>query len=108
METMILQILEGLLFILFNFLILGFILVVKRFLTEKQQETLKAIAEDAVLFAQQIGQAMGSDEKLKTAKDFAVSELNKLGIKITIEQLEVIIEATLLRLKLKYGENWKK
>ena len=74
---------------------------VKKFLDSKEK---RSIAEATVKYVEQIGKALGSDEKFALAKKTIVEELNNAGIKVTELELTVLIEATVNGFKKEYAK----
>lgn len=74
---------------------------VKVFLDSKEK---RSIAEATVKYVEQIGKALGSDEKFAKAKEAIVQQLNNEGIAFTDLELEVLIEATVNGFKKEYAK----
>jgi hypothetical protein len=71
-----------------------------------QNDLVRLIIEDGVLYAQQVFWQAGGAERLDAAKQRILSALNEAGIKISEEMLDTLIEATLKRLKIEFEEAW--
>ena len=107
MESLIItEILELAIYIFINLLLLLGIYVLQKL---SQNYLLSRIAEEAILYVQQVGgkillDAEKRDEAIKYLIDKSPYFVKK---NIDKDQLERVIEATLKRLKLVYGERWK-
>ena len=62
----------------------------------------RAIVESTVKYVEQVGKALGSEEKLALAKERAIARLNALHIKIGNEELETLIESFVLAFQANY------
>lgn len=65
-------------------------LKVNQFLADK---TKRAIVESAVMFVEQVGKSLGSEEKFDRAKTMVIAALNEKGIKISDTEVQLLIEA---------------
>jgi len=72
-------------------------------LTAKQE-----IVDTIVLFVQQVYSAYGGEDKYKMALVKATDMMNKKGLKITPEELEILIESSVKLMKKEFGNAWKK
>jgi hypothetical protein len=55
-------------------------------------KTKRAVVESAVSMVEQIGKALGSEEKFDRAKAIVVAILNEKGIKISDAEVQMLIE----------------
>ena len=62
----------------------------KEFLDTKEK---RAIVESTVMFVEQVGKALGSEEKFALAKEKALALAEEKGVKIGETELEILIEA---------------
>lgn len=74
---------------------------VKKFLDSKEK---RSIAEATVKYVEQVGKALGSDEKFAKAKETIVQQLNNEGISFTDLELEVLIESVVNGFKKEYDK----
>jgi hypothetical protein len=77
---------------------------------QKFQELLnthRELVKDVVKFVQQRYGACDGETKLKLACDEVAKQFERFGIKVPAEQIEIMIESTLLTLKYEFGEAWK-
>lgn len=74
---------------------------VKKFFDSKDK---RAIAEATVRYVEQVGKALGSEEKFAKAKETIVQQLNNEGIAFTDLELEVLIEAAVNGFKKEYAK----
>lgn len=74
---------------------------VKKFFDSKDK---RAIAEATVKYVEQVGKALGSEEKFAKAKETIVQQLNNEGIPFTDLELEVLIEAAVNGFKKEYAK----
>lgn len=93
MEDFITQITPPLLSILGTILITVFAWVGVRIKSWLDTDTKRTIAEQTVKYVEQVGQALGSEEKLALAKKQMIEMLGRYNIKITETELNVLIEA---------------
>ena len=75
--------------------------------SKQQRELIESIVIEGVKYAQQSHAGKVGAERLEEAKKAVLRELDKAGIKITAEQLDVKIHAVLKELKKEFGEQWK-
>ena len=75
--------------------------------SKQQRELIEGIVAEGVKYAQQSYAAEAGAERLVQAKRAVLQELDKVGIKITEEQLNVKIHAVLKELKKEFGDQWK-
>jgi hypothetical protein len=61
-----------------------------QFLADK---TKRDIVESAVMFVEQVGKSLGSEEKFEKAKEMVIAALNEKGIKISDVEVQMLIEA---------------
>ncbi len=66
------------------------------------------IVDTIVLFVQQVYSAYGGEDKYKMALVKATDMMNKKGLKITPEELEILIESSVKLMKKEFGNAWKK
>lgn len=72
---------------------------------QQESEFIKQIVLAGVQYAEQ---RYKSGEKLDKAAEWITARLNERGIKISQEEVEGLIEATLRQLKDQFGEEWSK
>jgi len=72
-------------------------------LTAKQE-----IVDTVVLFVQQVYAAYDGEEKYKMALVRATDLMNKKGLEVTPEELEILIESSVKVMKKAFGDAWKK
>ena len=75
---------------------------------EAELAVKQEIVDTIVLFVQQVYSAYGGEEKYKLALVRATDMMNKKGLKITPEELESLIEASVKVMKKEFGDAWKK
>ena len=108
MEQLILELLSSL-FVLAGTVAIGFIIAwIKRKTTVEQQKLIELIVRDGVLYAQQVFGHLDGPERLEIAMDQILSLLAERGINLDKEQVRVIVESTVKRLKKEFGEEWYK
>lgn len=113
MEDKILNLAYDLLAILIP-LLAGFLVELLRWKlgTEKMrkiQEELNAKQELAVLavrFVEQVYKDLHGEEKYQKAAEWLVSQAEKIGLKLTADEVKGLIEAALREMKDAFGEEW--
>jgi len=75
---------------------------------EAELAAKQEIVDTVVLFVQQVYAAYGGEEKYKLALVRATDMMNKKGLKITPEELEILIESSVKLMKKEFGNAWKK
>lgn len=113
MEDKILNLAYDLLAILIP-LLAGFLveLLRRKLGTEKMrkiQEELNAKQELAVLavrFVEQVYKDLHGEEKYQKAAEWLVSQAEKIGLKLTADEVKGLIEAALREMKDAFGEEW--
>lgn len=97
----------GQIFLVLGTLAIGFLIsFIKRKTNLEQQKLLEEIFSDAVLFAQQVFKHLDGPEKFAQAKERALLMLKDKGIELSEEQIEMLIESTLKKLKKEFGDQW--
>jgi len=103
-------------FMLLGILLASFVLaLLKKLLGVEKLKQIEAeliakqeIVDTVVLFVQQVYAAYDGEEKYKMALARATDMMNKRGLKITPEELEVLIESSVKVMKKAFGDAWKK
>lgn len=67
---------------------------------------IKELIEDGVLFAQEKYWDSVGEERFELAKQWIVDKLNEKGIKVSMDWLEGLIDATVRRLRDEFNETW--
>lgn len=80
---------------------------VRKNTSKQQRELVESIIVEGVKYAQESYAAEAGTERLVQAKRAVLRELDKVGIKLTEEQLDVKIHAVLKELKKEFGDQWK-
>jgi uncharacterized membrane protein affecting hemolysin expression len=100
-QTAVFAVLKDLV-VLAGTVLLGFVMnYVHKYFTNKQIETAKQLAVLAVTFVEQVANSLGltNPEKLRLAIQRAEALAAKIGINLTTQQWETLIEAVLGELK---------
>jgi len=80
--------------ILVGFAISFITLKIKNYLDNKMKnETIKVIINNTVKCVEQVYKDIHGKEKLEKAKELVLKQLNNKGIKITNEEIEILIES---------------
>lgn len=74
---------------------------------KEKVSTLEKLAEIAVLFVQQVAKEAKAEEKFELALIAFTKAAQDRGIEVDEEEMRVLIESTLKRLKKEFGEAWK-
>ena len=68
----------------------------------------REIVEDTVLYVEQVAKELGSEEKLKLAKEKALEWFDAKGLKVSETELEILIESTVQAFFAHYNKEEKK
>ena len=79
----------------------------RRRISSEDMMVVRDIVEDGVLFVQQIYGHLDGEHKYWKAVEAISEALRKKGIKISEEELQILIEATIQRLKVEWGDLWR-
>lgn len=86
----------------------GFLVAfIRQRISREQAIALEVIVADGVLFAQQVFGHLDGKERYHQATAKITDLLKEKGIKISEDQLRILIEATVKTLKKEFGEQWK-
>lgn len=89
-------------------LLIGFGLAFLRAkLANEKDITLKSLARDAVLYAQETNGKFSGIIRWDVATEIIESQAKKKGIKLESEDVEVLLKSVLKELKITAGEKWK-
>lgn len=75
--------------------------------TLQQRRLMEVIVAEGIKYAQETYGHLPGNVRFEKASEAIVAELDKFGIKMTTEQLQVHIQAILKELKKEFGEQWK-
>lgn len=89
-------------------LLIGFGLAFLRAkLANEKDITLKSLARDAVLYAQETNGKFSGIIRWDVATEIIETQAKKKGIKLESEDVEVLLKSVLKELKVTAGERWK-
>jgi hypothetical protein len=95
------------LFLLVATIGISFVIVyVKKRTTSEQRRIIEIIVTEGVLFAQQMYGHLQGQERYNKAIEMITLVLREKGLKTTEQELKLMIEATLKRLKAEFGAQW--
>ena len=80
----------------------------KKNFDDKEQEVIREIARDGVLFAQEVFEHLDGPKRYEKAMEHVSRRLKDLGIKIDAKDLEDIIHSVLKEVKSEFGALWSK
>ena len=63
-------------------------------LSGQQDTKIRKIVESTVLYVEQVGKMLGSEEKLALAKSTLIQRLNEKGLAISALEIDVLIESS--------------
>lgn len=106
MEELIFSAIEEIVFLAIIIVLAYITQFIRKKMGEEKFETVQAIVEDGVLFAQQVYEHTAGEVKFVKAIEYVTEELQDRGIKVEEEQIGRMIESVLKRLKKEFGDYW--
>ena len=106
MDELIFQGIEQILKVIIGVGVIYLIRFLGRRFNEDEMALIKSITLDGVIFAQQVWGHVGGDQRYLKAIEKITDELNKRGINVSDERLEMFIESAVKQLKAEFGEHW--
>ena len=113
MESILTQVLQSLLVLIIPFLATHiFIWIGHHIGTQKlakiksELDTKRGFAYDVVLFVQQTARGLDSAGKLGMAENHLIQCLQNAGLKVNIDEVDILIESVLKTAKNSFGEQW--
>lgn len=74
---------------------------------KEQALAKKDLAREAVLFVQQLYEALNGPEKYRLAAEYFANRVTEKGFTVTGEEIEGMIESTLKEVKKEFGIQWE-
>ena len=108
MQEMFITLIGEIAFLLTTIAIYFVIQLIRKKLRDEDLKIVRAIVEDGVLFVQQAYKHLKGEEKYKLAVASITAVLKERGVKISEDELKILIESTLKRLKAHWGDLWDK
>jgi len=106
LEEVFLSFIGELLYLMLVVAVFFVIRYIKQNISEYETAVIRAIVEDGILFVQQVYGHVDGEHKLQRALEVISNALDKKNLKVDEEQLRVMVESILRRLKKDYGEMW--
>ena len=108
MEEIMLNLVSEILYLILTIAVFFTIRYIRRRTSDEEMEAVRAIVEDGVLFVQQAYRHLDGEDKYNMAVLSITSILKQKGIKIKDDELKMLIESILKRLKGEWGDLWDK
>lgn len=115
METILLQASQALLAILVPFFATQFCIWIGHMIGTQKLTKIKAeldaksgFAYSVVLFVQQTAKELDAAGKFGMAEKYLVQSLQNAGLKVNINEVDILIESVLKTAKNSFGEEWNK
>lgn len=102
LNDMFIEVISIILFALVSYGLNILLKLAKDKLTQSQYEQLIKLATNCILYAEQKFQHGENDEKFQAVKSQVTQQTAKIGLKLSSDKIDKLIESTIRRLKLEY------